>query len=165
MNNPAFAYRQSATNGASPVGLILMLYEGAVTFLNRAIQAIEASHPEQRATHLNRALNVLGYLQSLLNFEQGGEVATQLDRFYTHARAQVLEASVLNSSEILISLRNQILSVRETWQQVESAPAGGSGKSATKYPAPPGEPPAATYPGTARKQPEASTPGTMHWSA
>jgi len=43
--------------------------------------------------------------------------------------------------------------LRDAWQQVESGLAGGSGKSATKYPAPPGE------------TPGSSAVEARHWSA
>jgi flagellar protein FliS len=119
--NPAQAYRQYAANGASPLGLILMLYEVAVTSLHRAVQAVEIEDIPGRTASLNHVLAVIGELQSALDFERGGEVAQNLERFYLFARSRVIEASSQNSKDILQQLAAQFLSLREAWQQVESA--------------------------------------------
>ena len=163
--NPARQYRRAAAHSATPVGLVVLLYEAALDSLYRAVRAQEAGNIEERTTHLNRVLAVLGELQAALDFERGGEVARSLRDFYHFAHARLLEGSVRSSKEILVQVTEQFRLLRDAWQQVEPALAGGSEKSATKYPAPPGETPTATYPGTAPKEPAASTPGTMHWSA
>lgn len=120
MNHPALTYRQLAVQSATPVGLIVMLYDGAISALRRAIGAIEAHDIEKRCAHLNRALAIIVYLEGILSVEQGGEVAQTLKQLYVHARARVLQASIKNSKEILASLIQQFSELREVWQQVEA---------------------------------------------
>jgi flagellar protein FliS len=121
MNPPALTYRQLAVQGATPVGLIVMLYDGAISAMQRAISAMEAHDIEKRCAHLNRVLGIIIQLEGVLDLERGGEVAQTLKRFYVHARARLLQASVENSQEILASLAQQFSIVREAWQQVETA--------------------------------------------
>jgi flagellar protein FliS len=124
MTHPASNYRQQAVQGATPLGMVVMLYDGAIAGLQRAITAIEAYDIEKKCAHLNRALSIIAQLEGTLDFERGGEVAQTLKQFYVHARACVLQANIQNSKEILAALVQQFVMVREAWDQVDhSAPA------------------------------------------
>jgi flagellar protein FliS len=138
MTNPAHEYRKRAVESASPVGLVVLLYGGAVTNLMRAIAAIEAGNVEKRVLELNKALDIIAQLQGTLDFEQGGAVAAQLDKFYHVMRSQILEASIKNSKPLLEDLVKHMSSLKEAWQQVEreTTMRGVSGMSAVA-PAPP----------------------------
>jgi flagellar protein FliS len=132
MTNPALEYRKRAVEGASPVGLVVLLYGGAITALMRAISAIEANNIEKRVNELNKVLAILAELQGTLDFEQGGAVAVHLEKYYIVLRSQVLEASIKNSKSILEDLVKNISGVKEAWQQVEREVAlkGVSGAAA-----------------------------------
>jgi len=118
MTNPASEYRKRAVEGASPVELVVLLYGGAVTALLRAISAIEQNNIEKRVLELNKVIAILGELQGTLDFEKGGAVAQQLEKFYIVMRSQVLEASIKNSKPVLEDLVKHMTSLKEAWQQV-----------------------------------------------
>jgi len=122
MNYPALTYRQFSVQGATPLGLVVMLYDGAIAALQRAAAAIEAHDIEKKCTHLNRALAIIAQLEGTLNFELGGEVAQTLKSFYVYARVQALKANIENSPEILRSLIEKFASVREAWHEAEHRP-------------------------------------------
>ena len=114
------AYRQIAVQGASPVGLVVMLYDSALTSLYRAMRAIDAGDVEARTEHLNRALDVVGQLQGSLDLGRGGATARCLSDFYAVARAKMLEAGIANSKEILTELAVHFASVRDAWREVDA---------------------------------------------
>ena len=131
-NQPAIAYQQNATYGASPVELVVLLYDAALRSLHRAALALEAGHIEQRTRALNHVLEVIGELQSALDFARGGEVAQNLNRFYDLARQQILEAGAQKSKPLIEGLIAQFSGLRQAWGQVprtlpaETTPAGVS---------------------------------------
>jgi flagellar biosynthetic protein FliS len=90
MNNPARTYRENAVRAASPVGLIVILYEEVVRSLRRAQRGIQQGNIEQRTLGLTHAVRVIGHLQSVLNFDDGGDVARNLSAFYNGARTEIL---------------------------------------------------------------------------
>ena len=55
MRHPASAYRQFSVQGATPLGLVVMLYDGAIAAMQRAADAIEADDIANKCHHLNRA--------------------------------------------------------------------------------------------------------------
>jgi flagellin-specific chaperone FliS len=106
----SLVYRRAVTAQASPVGLVIALYDTLVVDLQRAVAAMqrtELAAIEDRSNHLKHALQVLGQLNALLDTANGGDCAQNLAHF--RKSAPVLEAEVQN-----------ILGVRAAWQQVDS---------------------------------------------
>ena len=119
-------YREAAVRGASPVGLVIILYEEALRALRRAEAAMGRGEVEERSLAISHALQVIGYLQSVLDFERGGRVALQLSSFYDYSKRRMLEANVENSAEILGRLIKDLTDSAEAWREVERALAGTS---------------------------------------
>jgi flagellar protein FliS len=120
------AYRRSDGHSASPVRLVIMLYEQLVKDLQRAIAAIEKKDVTRRTNELDHALRVVGQLQGTLDLEEGGEVAKNLDRYYHNLRASLFDAQVRVSPEILSKQIQILLELREAWVQVERAQPGAT---------------------------------------
>lgn len=123
MNQPTQTYRQFDIQGASPVGLIILLYDAALKSLHRALEALEAGDIERRTKALNHVVEVVGELQRSLNHEQGGQLTGLLDRFYSIVRGKIMEANIKASREILEELVEQFRGLREGWKQVEQETA------------------------------------------
>jgi flagellar secretion chaperone FliS len=140
-------YRELAVKSATPVGLIIFLYDFAIEALLRASREIDAGNIEGRTVELNYCLSVISELQRSLNFDEGGDVAKRLMDLYDVSRAKILEANIKSSKEIIERLAQVLASIREAWQAVEEKTAGKTGAepaaeapcmtSAAPSPAPP----------------------------
>jgi flagellar protein FliS len=121
MNNRSAisAYQQSTARGASPVGLVVSLYDTILRDFRRALAALDAGNIETRIFELNHSLTVIAHLQSVLDRERGGEAAARLGRFYEVTHAMVLDASVSGSRASLLKLIDLFTPVRQAWQQAE----------------------------------------------
>lgn len=75
------AYR-SASVSVPPLRATVMLYDGAILFLERSLQAAEARRFEESHDHMIRATAILRGLSHNLNFERGGPVAERLHGTY-----------------------------------------------------------------------------------
>ena len=136
MNHPAASYRQVAAQSASGVGLVVMLYDGAIAALDRATAALEAGEIERKCAQLNRALAILVQLEGVLDFEQGGDVAQRLKLFYVHARAQILRANIRNSKEVFLTLIRQLQELREAWRKLDHLSSAQLGVPPSAQPSP-----------------------------
>ncbi|HTV59246.1 MAG TPA: flagellar export chaperone FliS [Verrucomicrobiae bacterium] len=119
MKDPAREYRESAVRGASPIGLIVILYEEIVRSIRRAQRAIRQNDIEQRTQALNHAVQVIGHLQGILDMERGKDVARNLSRFYGVMRAKILEANVESNQEKLEMLAREFSGLVQTWRKVD----------------------------------------------
>jgi len=123
------SYRKTSIAGASPIGLMIVLFDTLAGDLRRAAVAIRNKDIEKRCKELNHAVLVIGQLESWLDLKSGGEPARNLSRFYAYLRAKMMEASVKQSAEVLDAQIEMILQVRCTWQKYDSMPAGAGDAS------------------------------------
>jgi flagellar secretion chaperone FliS len=135
------AYRESAARGASAVGQVVLLYEQMVEDLRRALRAIDENQIEDRTNAINHAMVVVSHLQSSLNFELGGQVAPNLERFYIMLRGQLLAAQFQASKEILNEQIGLLLDLRDAWIEVDHATAAPPASATESAPEMPGEGP------------------------
>jgi flagellar protein FliS len=118
------SYRKSAIEGASSIGLIIVLFDTLAGDLRRAAAAIRKHDIEKRCRELNHATLVLGQLESWIDMNKGGESAQALSAFYAYLRAKMMEAAVTNSTKLLEAQIDMILHVRSAWQKLDSEPTG-----------------------------------------
>src|ERR1700733_2365814 len=111
------SYRRSAISGASPIGLVIALYDTLSGDLRRAATAIRSNDIERRCNELNHATLVLGQLENWIDKNSGEELARNLTTFYTYVRSKMLEASFKKSAGVLDELIDLVLQVRTAWQQ------------------------------------------------
>jgi flagellar secretion chaperone FliS len=137
MMNPRIAYREADVRGASAVRLVVLLYDQIVQDLSQAADAIEQKDIEVRTKRINHAILVIGHLQSRLDFENGGKVATDLDNFYNVLRQNLVQVQFFPSKAGIRQLVTDVLAAREAWIEVEraekplvAAAAAASGASA-----------------------------------
>jgi flagellar biosynthetic protein FliS len=116
------SYRMSAIQGASSIGLIVILLDTLADDLRRAAAALRANDIENRCRQLNHGALVLGQLENWVDRVDGGESAILLHTFYAHLRAQMMQASVARSPEILEAAIDTIMNVRTAWQQIDARP-------------------------------------------
>jgi len=119
MKDAARMYRESAVRCASPVGLIVILYEEVIRSLRRAQHASEKNDVEQLFLAVSHAIRVIGHLQSVLNFELGGKVAHNLSRFYNVSRGAILKAGKTGNAQALASVAADFSNLAQAWQQVD----------------------------------------------
>lgn len=120
--------------GASPVRLVICLYEQAIEDLRRAVIALEKGDIEGRTRGINHALMVIGQLQGSLDMQRGGEVARNLNRFYNVARTSLAEAQLKQSERILERQVSELVLIYEAWLEVERATMAPVGQTSEAAP-------------------------------
>jgi len=118
--NASRTYQRSAIQGATPIELVIFLYDSAIQDLGRAVSAMRSGEIERRAAEVGHALMVLQQLQGTLDFERGGTAARQFEQFYNLLRAKVLEAQMRASPELMEHQLRYLSEVRECWIQAKA---------------------------------------------
>lgn len=114
--NGLASYSQVANMETDPIRQIVMLYKGAMRFLRLTADDIEAHNMMMKADHSQRALDIILYLRSILNFEQGGEVAKVYDTFYENLTTMVIRASSGLDAPTMRRAAELINGVCEAWE-------------------------------------------------
>lgn len=121
-NNGVQAYRQNAVMGASPVQLVVMLYDGALRFMDEGKQAMLAKDYDTKNTKFQRVQKILMELISTLDIRNGGEIATNLLSLYTFVLNELVQGNMHDSTENIDNAIRTMSQLRESWVEIERAP-------------------------------------------
>ena len=119
----AEAYYQTHVQSRSPLELVVMLYDGALRFLEQSAEAMDRGDMPAKAVALSRAFAILAELQNTLNVGDGGEVARQLDALYAHMHDRLTDANVQRSSVPIRDVITLLRPLRDAWSQLATAAA------------------------------------------
>jgi flagellar protein FliS len=112
-------YRKSAVSGASPLQLVIMLYDGALRFMEAGRHAMLNNEVFQQNDNLTRAQRIISELLSTLDLEKGGEVAKNLFSIYTYVYDRLVEANLEDKPEIVEECSGIFSELRESWVELE----------------------------------------------
>jgi flagellar protein FliS len=114
----ARAYAATQVQTASPVQVIVLLYDGTIQAMKLAQEGMRNNQREDKARFLGRALRVVSELSATLNMEQGGGVAKDLRRIYEFVIHELTQANLLNQPDRLDAPIRCLGVIREAWQEL-----------------------------------------------
>jgi len=120
-SNPWQSYRTIATQTASPGQLVLMLYEGAIRFLEQSLTGFEHEDPLEfnlTINNIQRAQAIILELNASLNMEQGGEVAATLRPLYDYFHRRLQEANINKQKAPILEVIERVRVLRDGWAEM-----------------------------------------------
>jgi len=134
------SYREAAVRGASPLQLVVQLYDQIVEDLRQAALAIDEKNDEKairrRSERIKHAILVLAHLQSSLDFANGGRVARNLELFYNVVRQNLVGLQFRPSQRAARQLITDVMAVRSSWveaERLEGSKSAGVNQSAPSF--------------------------------
>jgi len=118
MANPYQRYRQIQIETASPIGLIIMLYEGAIRYINLAKKELEEKDFESANKSMQHAQAIINELNYDLDME-AGEIATNLRNLYSYVNRTLIQANVRKDGRNLDALVKILGSLRDAWTTID----------------------------------------------
>ena len=118
---------------------VVMLYDGAIRFLQQGLEAIEKKDYETRYNKLTRAADVLVGLQACLDFEVGGNAARVLYDFYASIDVRIFSIHRTNDAKECQAVIDQLKEMREVWAAIDQGQVGTSQPVATQPPSASGQ--------------------------
>lgn len=114
-------YNQVQIKTANKGKLIVMLYQGAIRFMNRALLLLEKKDMEGKGNALIRAQDIILELlysldQDLLN--QDDELSLNLRRLYLYSYRRLVHANVHMDTEAIEEVVTLMQNLLQAWEQV-----------------------------------------------
>ncbi|MBF0444293.1 MAG: flagellar export chaperone FliS [Magnetococcales bacterium] len=109
-------YRTSQANTASREDLLILLYEGAIRFLERAIVEMEAKNLSEHKMYLRRGLAIVAELQSTLDFDKGGDLSMQLFDLYGFMMERLSQANMKQDMSMIRTVINNLETLLDGWR-------------------------------------------------
>lgn len=120
--NPWSSYRQVATQTATPGQLVLMLFDGAIRFLERARLGFAETDPLEFNLTVNnniqRAQAIIHELSTSLNLKEGGEIAANFQRLYDYMDARLQESNFQKTEDGIDDVLRRLGILRDAWAEM-----------------------------------------------
>lgn len=111
----AQAYKQQQIMTATPEGLTLMLYNGALKFIAEGIEAMKQKNYERCNEALIRAENIISEFRATLRMEY--EVSHGMMALYNYVYDCLVEGNMKEEVEKLEEAKTIMTELRNTWHE------------------------------------------------
>ena len=129
MNQGNKQYRQVQIKTANKGNLILLLYRGAIKFMNKAIEQLERKDLEGKGTSLMRAQDIVLELMYSLDEKMLGEqnpLAVNLQSLYLYAYRRLVHANVHMEVEPIQEVISLLQNLLDAWGKVVAVNGSGA---------------------------------------
>ena len=97
----------------------LMLFDGAITFIGVALQAIARSDYELKGKMISKSIAVVNGLKDCLDMSHG-ELPSNLHDLYDYMVEKLFQANLISDVEAIKEIQLLLKTVRESWAQIPS---------------------------------------------
>lgn len=123
MNNKAAqAYFQTKVSTTDQGQLLLLLYDGALNFLQQArVKMLEKDYAA-KGILISKVIDIVSELANTLNLEKGGTLAENLNNLYFLCTTRLLQANLKMNVEQLDSVTTILSGLRSAYAQIINTP-------------------------------------------
>ena len=118
VDEPHKQYKKIQINNANQGKLILMLYDGAIKFVNKAIELMPTKSIEEIHRNIVKAQDIITELITSLNMD-AGDISNKLLSIYMYINNRLTDANVQKSEKPLIETKMHLLELRKAWAEVD----------------------------------------------
>jgi flagellar protein FliS len=123
MDNRFQAYKQNEVSTAGRGKIVVMLFSGAITFLNKAKLAMEKKDYETKGNYILKAMNIIEELNISLDMENGKDIAQNLKSIYLFLDRYINEASIENNPDKIDKAIGIIDKLKTAFDEILKNPA------------------------------------------
>ena len=113
------SYRQIAAQTAPPGQLVLMLFDGALHSLERALTGFDYDDPREKNqtihNNLQRAVDIIRLLNNSLNLEVGGKLAETLRNLYHYFDRRIVQSNLKKQRDGVDEVIVHLKELRNAW--------------------------------------------------
>ena len=112
-------YKKIDVSTASQNRLVIMLYDGAIKFLENACNAMDKKHGTEEAhNNIMKAQEIIYELLSSLNYD-AKEIAERLASIYTYMNQRLTEANISKTKPPILEVVKYLKELKTAWEGVE----------------------------------------------
>lgn len=117
MNPYIDQYKKNQVETATQEQILILLYDGAINYLNRAKIAIQNSDDTSMHSNLLGCEKILIEFMNTLDMEQGGQFAETLYALYRYYYKILITVGISRSIPKLDEVLDHLIRLRDTWQK------------------------------------------------
>ena len=125
-------YRKVQTQTGSRADLVLMLYQGAIRFMNQALAKLDTNDIEGIHNTLVRAQDIILELEMTLDIKAGGTMASRLADLYRYCLSLLVDANMKKVSSPVIEAKQIIQELESAWAEALKQSLSQKKRASTK---------------------------------
>lgn len=110
-------YQQTQIQTATPEKLLIMLYNGAINFLNKAKVYIEQKDYAQTNTFLLKAQAIISEFMNTIDWDPNPEFAQNLYSLYEFMNNTLIQANINKDSEKIDVVIDLLKTLKSAWEE------------------------------------------------
>ena len=113
------SYKKLQVDTASPLGLVILLYDRAIALLTKAKDEIAEKQYEAKGHSLDKATDIIHELLTTLDKDKGGEIAVSLANLYNYVLREIADANSKLNAKSLDNAIKVLSELRESWDSIK----------------------------------------------
>ena len=110
-------YQASNVNTATPEKLMIMMFDGALQFLQKAKVAIAEGNLKERSQNIDGARKIIRELMRTIDLENGNDVSKQLFKLYNKMAMNLIKANVQRNAALIDTVIEDVSNIRWGFQK------------------------------------------------
>ncbi|MBI5373960.1 MAG: flagellar export chaperone FliS [Candidatus Schekmanbacteria bacterium] len=111
-------YKSTQISTASSVKIIVLLYDGAINFLEQGKIKIKERDFKLKGVYLSKASRIVAELNSALDEKVDKKLVENLQSLYEFVNYQILQANLKNEIVFIDNAINILKTIKESWDKV-----------------------------------------------
>ncbi|MBR1776353.1 flagellar export chaperone FliS [bacterium] len=117
-------YQANNVNTATPEKLMILLFDGAIQFLQKAKTCINENNYQERSQNIEGARKIIRELMRTIDLENGNDVSKRLFRLYNRMAMNLIKANVQRSTEKVDEVITDLTNIRWGFQKAIEIQSG-----------------------------------------
>lgn len=111
-------YKTTSIQTASQGRLIIMLFEGAIRFINQFSEAAKLRKIEEAHNNSIKAQRIMTELILALDHSKGGDVSRVIERAYEDIRTRMITANIRKDFEMTEQIVKDLEAFKDAWNEI-----------------------------------------------
>jgi len=115
------AERQAIAEANDPHLIVLTMFDALIKSMQIFVENIDLKNggdAELKSKHFSRAVSIIYALQSSLDFEKGGDIASNLFQLYEFARVKLIDDLGSGKAEGTPQAMDVLANIRDAWDEM-----------------------------------------------
>lgn len=113
-------YKKVDISTAPQSKLVIAMYEGAIKFLDIAINALSKKYGiEEAHSNIVKAQDIIYELLASINYD-AGDISERLASIYNYMNQKLTEANIAKEKEPVIEVLNYLKELKVAWEEAET---------------------------------------------
>ena len=112
-----YLYLKNRVEGMNKDELILFIYQEMTNVMIRAENCFDTKDIEGRVVAINKGIEIISTLNSILDFKRGGDISVKLRSLYIYAINKLTQANYKVNKQFVTEVKDIFIGLHSAWDE------------------------------------------------